>query len=115
MKARADALRAVGSADKLEAETMLTSSIVKLLAVVESNPTIQAGSHFSELRSEIIDVNNKIAAARRFFNMAVNEYNGSLDQFPANLVGRRFGLSAKRSYDLGLERVFVEDIPVVKF
>jgi LemA protein len=115
MKARADALRAVGSADKLEAETMLTSSIVKLLAVVESNPTVQAGSHFSELRGEIVDVNNKIAAARRFFNMAVNEYNGSLDQFPANLVGRRFGLSAKRSYDLGLERVFVEDIPVVKF
>ena len=115
VKARADALRAVGSHDKLEAETMLTSSIVKLLSVVESNPTIQAGSHFSELRGEIIDVNNKIAAARRFFNMAVNEYNGSLDQFPANLVGRRFGLSAKRSYDLGLERVFVEDVPAVKF
>src|SRR6266436_9892643 len=94
LSARADALRAVGSQDKLEAETMLTSSIVKLLSVAESNPSIQAGSHFSELRGELVDVNNKIAAARRFFNMAVNEFNASLDQFPANVVGRRFGLSA---------------------
>ena len=60
-------------------------------------------------------MNNKIAAARRFFNMAVNEFNASLDQFPANVIGRRFSLSAKRSYDLGLERPFVEDIPAVKF
>jgi len=112
VSARAEALRAVGSQDKLEAETMLTSSIVKLLSVAESNPSIQAGAHFSELRG---DVNNKIAAARRFFNMAVNEFNASLDQFPANVVGRRFGLSAKRSYDLGLERLFVEEIPAVKF
>jgi LemA protein len=94
---------------------MLTSSIVKLLSVAESNPSIQAGGHFSELRGEITDVNNKIAAARRFFNMAVNEFNASLDQFPANVVGRRFGLSAKRSYDLGLDRLFVEEIPAVKF
>jgi LemA protein len=115
VNARAEALRAVGSQDKLQAETMLTSSIVKLLSVAESNPSIQAGGHFSELRGEIIDVNNKIAAARRFFNMAVSEFNASLDQFPANIVGRRFGLSAKKSYDLGLERLFVEEVPVVKF
>lgn len=115
VNARAEALRAVGSQDKLEAETMLTSSIVKLLSVAESNPSIQAGAHFSELRGEIVDVNNKIAAARRFFNMAVNEFNASLDQFPANVVGRRFGLSARRSYDLGLDRLFVEEIPAVKF
>jgi LemA protein len=115
VNARIEALRAVGSQDKLEAETMLTSSIVKLLSVAESNPSIQAGGHFSELRGEITDVNNKIAAARRFFNMAVNEFNASLDQFPANVVGRRFGLSAKRSYDLGLDRLFVEEIPAVKF
>ena len=48
-------------------------------------------------------------------HMAVNEFNASLDQFPANVVGRRFGLSAKRSYDLGLDRLFVEEIPAVKF
>src|SRR5262245_35764378 len=109
--ARAEALRAIGAQDRLQAETMLTSSIVKLLSVAESNPNIQAGAHFSELRGEIIDVNNKIAAARRFFNMAVSEFNASLDQFPANLIGRRFGLAAKRSYDLGLERLFVEEVP----
>ncbi|MEZ5817762.1 MAG: LemA family protein [Hyphomicrobiaceae bacterium] len=114
MKARTDALRAVGSADKLEAETMLTSSINKLLAVVEANPTIQAGSHFAELRGELVDVNNKISAARRFFNLAVGEYNGVLDQFPGNLIGRRFGLREKRAYSLGLDRVFVEEAPAVK-
>jgi LemA protein len=114
VNARAEALRAVGSHDKLEAETVLTSSIVKLLSVAESNPTLQAGSHFCELRGEIVDVNNKIAAARRFLNMTVKEYNGALDQFPANLIGRRFGLAEKRSYDLGLERVFIEDMPAVK-
>jgi len=112
--ARAEALRAVGSADKLEAETMLTSSISKLLAVVESNPAIQAGSHFVDLRREIVDVNNKIAAARRFFNLAVGEYNGALDQFPANMIGQRFGLREKRVYSLGLDRVFVEEVPAMK-
>lgn len=64
VQARAEALRAVGSHDELEAETMLTSSIVKLLSVAETSPSIQARSHFAELRGEIIDVNNKIAAAR---------------------------------------------------
>ena len=114
MKARAEALRAVGSTDKLEAESALTASIVRLLAVVEANPTIQAGSHFSELRGEIVDVKNKISAARRFLNLAVGEYNGALDRFPGNLIGHRFGLQEKRSYSLGLDRVFVEDAPAVK-
>jgi hypothetical protein len=45
--------------------------------------------------------------------MTVNEFNASLDQFPANVVGRRFGLSAKQSYDLGLEWMFVEEMPAV--
>jgi LemA protein len=86
----------------------------RLLAVVEANPTIQAGSHFSELRGESVDVNNKISATRRFLNLAVGEYNGALDRFPGNLTGRRFGLQEKRSCSLDLDRVFVEDAPAVK-
>jgi LemA protein len=112
--ARARAMRAADPGERMEAETVLTSGLLRLVALAESNPTSQASSHFAELRSELVDVNNKIAAARRFFNLAVSEYNATLDQFPGNLIGRRFGLTSRRSFDLGIERVFFEDAPAVK-
>ncbi|MGE0700950.1 MAG: LemA family protein [Hyphomicrobiaceae bacterium] len=114
LKARNEALRAAGSDRKMEAEAALTTSLTRLIGAVEAYPNIVAGSHYAELRSEIVDVNNNIAAARRFFNLAVGEYNGARDQFPANLIARRFGLEEKRAYSLGLDRVFVEDAPEVK-
>ncbi|MEZ5855457.1 MAG: LemA family protein [Hyphomicrobiaceae bacterium] len=75
---------------------------------------MRSSGHFADLRREVVDVNNKIAAARRFMNMTVQEYNAALDRFPGNLIGPRFGLRERRSYDLGIERVFVEDMPVIK-
>lgn len=114
VRARTEALKALAGEQRLEAETVLGANIVKLLSVVESLPEMRASSHYADLRSELVDVNHKIAAARRFWNLSAQEFNASLDHFPGNLIGRNFGLSEQRSYDLGVERVFVEEAPAVK-
>lgn len=113
--ARARAIRSADPAERMQAENALTSGLTRLVALADANPSSQASSHFADLRGELVDVNNKIAAARRFFNLAVSEYNATLDQFPGNLIGRRFGLTTRRAFDLGIERVFLEDAPAVKF
>ena len=83
--------------------------------MAETYPDLKASVHFSALRDEIGDIENKIAAARRFLNLAVAEYNTSLEQFPGSVVGPMFGASVRSPFDLGIERVFLEETPVVKF
>jgi LemA protein len=114
MRARTEALQALGGEQRIAAETVVGANIVKLMSVVETLPEMRTSAHYSELRSELTDVNHKIAASRRFWNMAVQEYNATLDRFPNRLFAAHFGLSEQRSYDLGVERVFVEEAPVVK-
>jgi LemA protein len=77
-------------------------------------PQLQAPAHFADLRRDIADIENKVAAARRFVNMTVSEYNATLGHFPASFTGRQSGRTTRRFFDLGVERVFVEDAPVVK-
>lgn len=113
-RARARALRAMTPREKMAAENDLTASIVQLLSVAEAYPTAQASAHYTDLRADLADVTNKITAARRFLNLAVREYNATLDQFPANVIGPRFGMRERKGYDLGMERVFLEDAPAVR-
>lgn len=115
MAARATAMRAGTQAEQLQAESQLTARLGHMIALVESNPQVQASSHFAELRRELADTEHKIAAARRFLNMTVAEYNAALERFPANAIGQTFGLYERRFFDLGLDRVFVEEAPSVKF
>jgi LemA protein len=115
VQCRTAAMRAQGPSAQLQAEAALGSRLGQVLALVESYPAVQASSHFIELRRELADCENKIAAARRFFNMAVGEYNAALEQFPLNFIGQASGLHPRRFYDLGVERVFVEEAPAVKF
>lgn len=115
MMARAAAVRAAGPQEQARAEAALSSELVRVMATVEAYPEVKGSQHFTELRREITDVEHKIAAARRFLNMAVAEYNASLAQFPAALVGRSSGLHSRRMFDLGLDRVIVEEPVSVKF
>lgn len=115
MSARRAAMAAASPGAQLQAETALGNNLMQLYAMAEKYPDLQGSRHFSELRGEISDAENKIAAARRFQNMAVAEYNASLGQFPANLLARSAGHKPRNFYDLGLERVFVEEAPTVKF
>jgi LemA protein len=107
-RARASALQATRTEMRLEAETQLGQSINSLLSVVERYPDLQAGSHFRELRTELADTQNRITAARRYYNLAVNEFNATLRQFPANLIGAVTRLARRKAFDIGAQREALE-------
>ena len=86
------------------------------IAIAEAYPDLKASANFSSLQDELSDIENKIAAARRYLNSAVGEHNATLAQFPANLVAMLFGLQQKTFFDLGTEQRKVMDLaPAVKF
>jgi len=101
-QARAAAAGATSVNDKVQAENMLTASLGRLFAVAEAYPDLKANTNFLELQRELSDIENKLAAARRFFNNAVSEFNAVRRQFPtvvfAGMVG--FG-SDKPFFDVG--------------
>jgi LemA protein len=112
--ARAAAIRATTPQAQLLAETALGEGVRQLLTIAENYPDLKASQHFRELRVEIADVENKLAAARRYLNATVNEYNATLRQFPANLLAGQFRLSRRPFYDIGVERVLLDDAPALK-
>ncbi len=114
-KARAGALSATAPETRLEAETQIGQSINSLLTVVERYPDLQASSHFRDLRTQLIDAEHRITASRRFFNLAVDEFNATLRQTPGNLIGGAFRLGRRRPFDLGLERVLLEEPVAIRF
>src|SRR5436309_6918530 len=98
------------------AENALTGALRQLFALSESYPDLKANQNFQQLQSELSDLENKIAAARRFFNNAVQEYNTGIQQFPAALVAGSLGFTPKEFFDVGVEqRKELEQPPQVKF
>jgi LemA protein len=110
-KARASALRATGPETRLEAETQVGQSINFLLTVVERYPDLQASSHFRDLRVELADAENRITAA----NLAVDEFNATLRQFPGNVIGGRVRLGRRKPFDIGVERVLLDEPVAIRF
>ena len=101
-QARAAAAGATSVNDKVQAENMLTSALGKLFAVAEAYPDLKANTNFLELQRELSDIENKLAAARRFFNNAVSEFNAVRAQFPTVLFAGMFGFgSDKPFFDVG--------------
>ncbi len=82
------------------AESMLTQSLGKLLAVAEAYPDLKANQNFAQLQSELTDTENKIQAARRFYNSNVRELNTALQMFPANIVGNMFSFEAREYFEI---------------
>jgi LemA protein len=115
VNARNAAITAQGPAQQAAAENMLTGALRQLFALSEAYPDLKANQNFQQLQTEISDVENKIAAARRFFNNAVQEYNSGIQQFPAVLFAGSFGFGPKEFFDLGEQRAQVETAPQVKF
>lgn len=115
VQARNAAMAAHGPAQQAAAETMLSGALRQLFALSEAYPDLKANSNFQQLQTEIADIENKIAAARRFFNNSVQEYNTGIQQFPAALFARSFGFSEQQFFDLGQSRIQVEQVPQVKF
>jgi LemA protein len=115
VKARNTAMAAQGPAQQAAAENMLTGALRQLFAVAEAYPDLKASANFQQLQAELTDLENKIAASRRFFNNAVQEYNTGIQRFPATLFAASFGFAPKNFFDLGDERTSVSEAPAVKF
>ena len=115
IKARGAAMSAQGPAQVSAAENQLSGALGRLIALSESYPDLKANTNFQQLASELSDLENKIAASRRFFNNAVQEYNTSIQQMPAVLFAGMFGFIKKDFFDLGTSRAEVEVAPSVKF
>jgi LemA protein len=115
VKARNAAMTAQGPAQQAAAENMLSGALRQLFALSESYPDLKANQNFQQLQTELSDIENKIASARRFFNNAVQEYNTGIQQFPAALFAASLGFSQRTFFDVGEERAEVEKVPQVKF
>ena len=115
VQARNAAVAAQGPAQQAAAENMLTGALRQMFALAEAYPDLKANQNFQQLQAELSDVENKIAAARRFFNNAVQEYNTGIQQFPAALFAASLGFSQRTFFDVGEERAVVEKAPQVKF
>jgi len=101
--------------EKVQAENMLTGALRQLFAVAEAYPDLKANQNFLSLQAELADIENKLAAARRFFNGSVGEFNASIQQFPAALIAAPFGFAPRTFFDVGEDRAAVTAAPQVKF
>lgn len=115
-QARASAMNAGNLHDRVAAENKLSGAMMNLLAVAENYPDLKANQNFLSLQSELSDIENKLAAARRFFNNATDEYNTAAQQFPAVLIARMFGFGQEEYFGLSAEeRAQTATAPKVSF
>jgi LemA protein len=115
VQARNAAIAAPGVEQKVAAENVLTGALRQLFALSESYPDLKASANFQQLQRDLSDIENKLAAARRFFNNAVQEYNTGIQQFPASLFAGVFGFTQRTFFDLGEARAQLDQAPSVKF
>src|SRR3954468_21426309 len=101
VKARNSAIAAQGPAAQGAAENALTGALRGLIALSEAYPDLKANTNFQQLQTELSDIENKIAASRRFFNNAVQEYNTGIQQMPAALFAGALGFTPREFFDLG--------------
>lgn len=103
-----------GSVDsKIAADNQLTGALKSIFALAESYPELKANENFLELQTELSDIENKLAAARRFFNSATREYNNAIQTFPSNFIAGMFGFKTEKSFEL--DDVSERKTPKVKF
>ena len=115
VKARNAAIAAPTTEAKVAAENMLSGALRQLFALSEAYPDLKANQNFLQLQSELSDIENKLAAARRYFNNTVSEYNAGIQQFPAALFAGIFGFHQRPFFDLGEDRKALDQAPQVKF
>ena len=114
--ARTRAISATGINEKIAAEQELTAAIRGLNIQVEAYPDLKASQNFMQLQTEISDVENKLAAVRRFFNSATKELNIAVQKFPNTIFAGMFGFKTEPMFDLGVDqRAELDKAPEVKF
>ncbi|MGZ3621087.1 MAG: LemA family protein [Candidatus Binataceae bacterium] len=115
VQARNAAIAAPGFEQKVAAENVLSGALRQLFALSENYPNLKANANFQQLQTDLSDIENKLAASRRFFNSAVQEYNTGIQRFPASLFAGAFGFTQRTFFDLGETRAQLEQAPSVKF
>ena len=98
---RTRAMNAQGAHEKAEAENMLSGALKSLFAVSENYPDLKANQNFLELQRELTDTEDKIQAARRFYNGNVRDLAIALQTFPSNIIADMFGFSGREYFELG--------------
>ncbi len=98
-----------------QTEAALGRTVGTVLSLAEKYPDMAASPHFRELRHELVQTEERITASRRFFNLAVEEYNATLARFPGSLVAGRRRLAERRPFDLGVERMVLDEPAAIRF
>ncbi len=115
-QARAAAMGATSIDEKIQAEQQLGQALANLKVSVEAYPELKANQNFLELQSELADIENKLAAVRRFFNSVTKDYNTQVQSFPANLIAGSFGFHKESMFEISAEeRATVTKAPEVQF
>lgn len=114
-QARTAAMGAVTIDEKIKAENQLTSALQGLKVSVESYPDLKANQNFLQLQEELSDIENKLAAVRRYFNASTTEFNNGIETFPSNLIAGIFGFTRETMFDLGQERANLQEPPKISF
>jgi len=115
-KARSAAMGATTPAQHGQAENMLSGALKSLFAVAEAYPDLKANQNFAELQRELSDTENKIQAARRFYNGNVRDLNTAIEQFPGNVIAGAFSFSKMELFELeGAEEAAAKEPVKVSF
>jgi len=115
-EARAKAIGAKGIKEQQEAENMLSNTLKTLFAVAENYPDLKASENFGKLQEELTDTENKIEAARRFYNANVRDLSIKIESFPSNIVASLFGFKKKDLFEIEESQAeAVKKAPEVKF
>lgn len=115
-EARSAAMGASSINDKIAAENVLSSALSGLRVSLEAYPDLKANQNFLQLQGEISDIENKLAASRRFFNSTTREFNNAVQTFPSNILAGMFGFSREPMFEIPqADRTALDKAPEIKF
>lgn len=114
--ARSSAMAATSINDKIQAENALSTALSGLRVAMEAYPDLKANANFMQLQSEISDIENKLAAARRYFNSTTKELNSAVQSFPSNIIANMFGFKCEQMFEVPMgDRAEYDKAPDIKF
>jgi len=109
------ALEAQSNEVKLDAEAQLGQNIMSIVTAAENNPELKASQHFQHFRNELVDVENRVTASRRFYNVTVEEFNATARQFPGKQISSKMNIGTRQHFSLGTERMLMDEPVSIKF
>ena len=113
--ARAAAMGATTVDEKVAADKALTGALAGLRVSLEAYPELKANQNFLQLQNELADIENKLSAARRFFNSTTRELNNACEVFPSNIIAGMFGFRRASMYEASEGREVLNKAPEVRF